>query len=112
MSSSSDFLPPVRALVLRRAGGCCEVCAVATDHLELHHRRYRSRGGAGSVSNALALCGWGNHTGCHGWAHTAPLASVWGVSLASWQDPAVVPVWREALGTWTIQSEEGLLLPA
>jgi len=38
--------------------------------VQIHHRRYKSRGGGHEVSNLIHLCGSGNHTGCHGTAHT------------------------------------------
>lgn len=65
----SGFPARVRKLILDRAEGRCEGCG-AVKALELHHRQYRSRGGPDTASNGLALCGRGNHTGCHGVAHT------------------------------------------
>lgn len=73
------------AAVKERSGGVCEGCGVrpATD---VHHRRYRSRGGGHEVSNLLHLCGGesglagGNHSGCHGVAHRGAGALVgWSV---------------------------------
>ncbi|WP_136043328.1 HNH endonuclease [Microbacterium sp. K22] len=58
----------VRTAVHERAKGRCEGCGRIAP-LELHHRKYRSRGGKHTASNLVALCGWGNHTGCHGRAH-------------------------------------------
>ena len=85
----------VRDTVLTRADGACEGCGTPTNSLELHHRKYRSRGGKHTVDNLLALCGWGNHTGCHGRAHTDPEAVIDGWSVNSWDDPAHRPVlWR------------------
>lgn len=81
----------VRALVLDRAGGRCEGCGGYAE-LELHHRQYRSRGGKHSAENIVALCGWGNHTGCHGIAHSGRRGTQLGWAVASWNDPAVVPV--------------------
>ncbi|WP_306461819.1 HNH endonuclease [Microbacterium sp. ZXX196] len=69
----------VRALVEGRADGKCEGCG-RTAPLELHHRRFRSRGGKHTVSNLVALCGWGNHTGCHGRAHSADPPAGWAIS--------------------------------
>jgi hypothetical protein len=108
---SSAFPPSVRALIQRRAGGCCELCGARVEHLELHHRQYRSRGGPGTVENGLALCGWGNHTGCHGWAHTSPLAASWGASLPSGSDPAAEPVWSEPRGCWVQLLPDGRAEP-
>jgi hypothetical protein len=103
----------VRQLVLARAadlaGGitpACEVCGT-TGHLELHHRQYRSRGGRHVASNLVALCGWGNHTGHHGWAHSEPLAAVWGVSLASGVDPSAERIWSALRGVWLVLDDAG-----
>lgn len=95
-----------RALVLARAGGRCEVCGIDAP-LELHHRRYRSRGGHHRPSNLVAVCGWGNHSGCHGWAHTAALAGVWGVSLHSWQEPNEERLWSEPRASWVMLDDDG-----
>lgn len=58
----------VRSAVHERAQDRCEGCGRFAP-LELHHRKFRSRGGKHTVENLIALCGWGNHTGCHGMAH-------------------------------------------
>jgi hypothetical protein len=41
---------------------------------EIHHRRSRSVKGVhrDCVCNLILLCGWGNHTGCHGYVHAHP----------------------------------------
>lgn len=41
---------------------------------EIHHRRSKSvrDGHTHCPCNLVYLCGWGNHTGCHGWAHSNP----------------------------------------
>lgn len=80
---------PIRAAVLSRANEHCEGCRKGTTHLELHHRQFRSRGGKHTVVNLVALCGWGNHTGCHGLAHSSTPPDGWAVH--SWDDPATVP---------------------
>lgn len=98
-------------MVLARAGGVCEVCGVG-GALELHHRRYRSRGGKHTAANLVALCGWGNHTGHHGWAHSDPLAHEWGVSLHSWDDPATSRIWSAQAGAWLLLDDEGESRPA
>lgn len=59
----------VERVVRERSAGHCEGCGLNRP-TQLHHRRYRSRGGKHTVSNLLALCGSGNHTGCHGRAHS------------------------------------------
>lgn len=59
-----------------RSGGVCEGCGDRPAQ-EIHHRKYRSRGGSHDVSNLLHLCGWGNHTGCHGRAHGTDIPEGW-----------------------------------
>ena len=103
----TEIPAPVRRLVLARADGRCERCGAEGVHLELHHRRYRSRGGAHTASNLVALCGWGNHTGCHGWAHSDALAPAWGLSVASWGDPAAVPFWCPWRASWQLPDDGG-----
>lgn len=79
----------VRETVLARAGGRCEGCGKSAP-LELHHRRFRSRGGEHTVENIVALCGWGNHTGCHGKAHSTEPPQGWAVSRWG-TDPLHIP---------------------
>ena len=85
----------VRKAVLERAQGRCEACGKEAN-LELHHRKYRSRGGIHSFGNLVALCGWGNHTGCHGDAHNS--RGVEGVSLNSWDNHEHAPFAHSRLG--------------
>ena len=79
-----SFPPRVRRLIVARSGGVCEGCGHA-DATEMHHRKYKSRGGKDTPSNALHLCGWGNHTGCHGAAHSDDPPQ--GHSVHSWENP-------------------------
>ena len=72
----SDIPARVRKAVHARAQGKCEGCGKFAP-LELHHRKYRSRGGKHTVENIVALHGWGNHTGCHGLAHSADAPKGW-----------------------------------
>lgn len=58
-----------RRIVEQRSGGVCESCG-DNPASDVHHRQYRSRGGSHDVHNLIHLCGWGNHTGCHGRAHS------------------------------------------
>lgn len=90
----ADSIPgPVRALVRARAGGACEWCGARGTPLELHHRQFRSRGGLHTPQNLVALCGWGNHTGCHGRAHSrAHEAEPAGFSVRSGYDPATIEI--------------------
>lgn len=94
----------VRAVVSERAGGACERCGRTCD-VDLHHRKFRSRGGQHTVQNLVGLCGFGNTTGCHGWAHTVKEAQIDGWSVASWDDEATKPVLRR--GVWVLLNESG-----
>lgn len=69
----------VRDTVYARADGRCEGCGKFAP-TELHHRRFRGRGGKHTISNLVALCGWGNHTGCHGRAHGPNAPAGWAIS--------------------------------
>jgi hypothetical protein len=91
----------VRNAVLKRAQGHCEACGEEKP-LELHHRKYRSRGGIHSFGNIVALCGGpaglpgGNHSGCHGDAHNDRGPE--GVSLHSWDVHEHEPFQHHRLG--------------
>lgn len=90
-----EFTPAVLTLMRERAAGRCEGCHRAGVALEAHHRLFRSRGGRGTVENGALLCGWGNHTGCHGIAHSASQPVGW--ALRSWEHPEEVP-FQDKLG--------------
>lgn len=79
-----------RRLVEVRSDGICEGCgtAPATD---IHHRKYRSRGGTHRLENLIHLCGAGNTSGCHGRAHSADGDDT-GWSVHSWDDEQHIPV--------------------
>jgi hypothetical protein len=97
----------VRKTVLDRAQGRCERCGKPAEHLELHHRQYRSRGGKHLASNIVALDGWGNHTGDHGWAHTTTEAEDQGFSIRSGFDPHTVKVLHGVFGLVLLDDEGG-----
>ncbi len=78
-----SFPERVKRLVRTRSQGICEGCGQA-EATEFHHRKYKSRQGPDTASNCLHLCGWGNHTGCHGKAHSADPPPGWAVH--SWED--------------------------
>jgi hypothetical protein len=86
----SKWPQEVRNTVAKRSKLLCEGCG-SSSPLQLHHRQYKSRGGKDTVSNALALCGSGNHSGCHGRAHTGEGERL-GWSVRSGFDPGEVPV--------------------
>lgn len=92
-----SFPASVRKVVAKRSGGVCEGCGNAPA-TEFHHRRFKSRGGKDTVPNCLHLCGWGNHTGCHGLAHSASPPPGWAVH--SWESPELVPVTRYGELVW------------
>ncbi|MCW4458163.1 HNH endonuclease [Microbacterium sp. MPKO10] len=92
----------VRAIVLERSEGQCERCFSAGP-LELHHRKFRSRGGKHTVENLVALCGWGNHTGCHGKAHANGDG---GWSVHSWDNELYIPV-RDDRGVLWMLGKDG-----
>jgi hypothetical protein len=90
---------PIRKVVRERADGNCERCGRAA-RLELHHRQFLSRGGEHTVENIVALCGRGNHSGCHGWAHTEGIkATAAGYQIPSKGNPVDVPI-KTTLGWW------------
>jgi hypothetical protein len=95
---SAGFTAGVLRDLKLRSRGVCEGCGVS-QATQAHHRQYRSRGGSDLLSNALHLCGSGNHTGCHGIAHTL-IGEQLGWSIRSGFDPAIVPVFRKFDGTW------------
>ena len=95
---------PVQDVVRARSGGVCEGCRSAPA-TEMHHRRYRSRGGEHTPSNLLHLCGAGNHTGCHGIAHSKT-GHDRGWSVHSWRDPAAEKTWMRGVG-FVLLDDEG-----
>ncbi|MGW9587468.1 HNH endonuclease [Microbacterium sp. NPDC055455] len=100
MGRATPIPTKTRRLVEERSGFLCEGCG-EREATELHHRKYRSRGGGHEVSNLIHLCGWGNHTGCHGTAHSAEGHEL-GWSVNSWSDPALTPVlWRGGMAWLT-----------
>lgn len=66
-------------IVATRSNGMCEGCHKkrATN---IHHRRFLGRGGKHNLANLLALCGSGNHSGCHGLAHSGDAPEGWAIS--------------------------------
>lgn len=94
--------------VHERSFGLCEGCGERRA-TEIHHRLYRSRGGRDEVTNLLDLCGWGNHTGCHGEAHTLPERQIDGWSVPSGEDPGERPVLYR--GHWMKLLPDGGLEP-
>ncbi|WP_442916185.1 HNH endonuclease [Leucobacter sp. M11] len=92
VSMGSKIPARIQAGVRERSHGVCEGCGQAPA-TEMHHRKYRSRGGQHTLENLIHLCGWGNHTGCHGIAHSLQGHTL-GWSVNSWADETTVPVRR------------------
>jgi hypothetical protein len=103
MSRAKPIPPGNRRIVLDRADGACEGCGRWFSALQIHHRRYRSRGGGHEVSNLLALCGMGNvqNGGCHGVAHSAEGGEL-GWSCNSWENPKHRPVLYRGALMWLV----------
>jgi len=105
MSAAKAIPASVRRAVEMRSGGVCEGCGMRPA-TEKHHRLFRSRGGPHTISNLLDLCGWGNHTGCHGVAHTR-VGEERGWSIRSGGDPLLVPVEHALFGLVLLTAEGG-----
>lgn len=82
----------IRKKVHERDGGRCVRCGGQAS--DLHHRQRRREGGH-VLSNLISLCGRGNTSGCHGWAHSHPAeARDEGFIVSAWGDPLTQWVWR------------------
>lgn len=108
--------PTVRATVITRAGGMCEMChMVIVREFSLHHRRPRRMGGtrrtdANASHNLLLLCGSGT-TGCHGWVESHRVSGYAdGVILYDRDDPAEHP-YKDRFGQWWILTPSGTKHP-
>lgn len=121
----ADIPHTIRAAVLNRANGRCEWCGRWTQGLNLHHRLFRSRrirldgGSIHDGDNLVALCGSGNHTGCHGKAHGAieggyDAAVAAGMTIPSGGSPAATPirsVWFR-LDAWLLPNGDFVFEPS
>jgi 5-methylcytosine-specific restriction endonuclease McrA len=76
--------------VADRADGVCEGCGSAEAE-QMHHRKFRSRGGKHTPANLLHLC-----FRCHALAHTHHGPE--GHALHSWDDPLKSVVQHAAHG--------------
>ncbi len=82
---------PLRLAVYERDNGSCVICGrgVSFDWAEIHHRKYRSRGGRDELANLITL------DGCHKTAvhedHTG-LATANGWAVSRTCEPADIPV--------------------
>jgi len=97
-----------RRAVERRSGGICESCG-ARPVTDIHHRQYLSRSGTHAVHNLFGLCGGGgglaggNHTGCHGRAHTDGEKE--GLSIGRGYRSELIPVLYR--GRWAVLDDDG-----
>lgn len=111
--SVSAFSDVVRARLMARSGGFCEVRVAGCwdEASQAHHRRPRGLGGSknpatGQASNGLMVC-----LSCHNHLETAERAEArdrgWIVRQGS--DPREVPVFR--YGRWVLLDDEGGIRP-
>lgn len=77
--------------VKERSFGMCEICGLKRA-TQVHHRQHRSHGGRDTIPNLIYVCGTGNHTGCHGRAHSDKDRYVNGWAVKSGFDPALLPI--------------------
>lgn len=95
--------------VSERSGGVCEGCGRRRKS-DRHHRKHGANGRIDTVDNLLDLCGGpagmagGNHSGCHGVAHTGD-GYLLGWSVKSGNDPARIPVYHRARDVFTLRGE-------
>lgn len=100
-------VPPgtVEKLEERSLGMCEGMCGKRAR--EIHHRRFLGRGGKHNVSNLLALCGRGNHSGCHGIAHQGEAPDGWAISRHEPKHESEIPYVDLAGRTWWLDDEGG-----
>ncbi|SFN66740.1 HNH endonuclease [Mycetocola miduiensis] len=102
----SGFSPATIKALKKRSRGLCEGCGLEPA-TEAHHAQYKSRGGPDTLGNALHLCGWGNHTGCHGIAHSGARGESLGWAIRSGHNPLLVPKFRRFDSKWWRYDDEG-----
>lgn len=110
--SVSQFSDVVKARVMARSGGFCEVRAAGCwdEGSQLHHRRARGMGGSrdprsGGAANALSVC-----LPCHAHAESnRDEARDMGWLVRQGVDPAVVPVFRYR--KWVLLDDNGGITP-
>lgn len=110
--SVSAFSDVVRARVMARSGGLCEVRTFHCwdESSQLHHRRPRGLGGSrspvtGQAANALAVC-----LICHDYLETnRELSRDRGWLVRQGADPRQVPVYRYR--RWVLLDDEGGIAP-
>lgn len=110
--TAGAFSDVVRARVMARSGGFCEIRATGCwdEGSQLHHRRSRGMGGSknpatGQASNALTVC-----VPCHMHAEShRELALDRGWLVRQGAAPAEVPVYRYQ--RWVLLDDHGGLTP-
>lgn len=101
-----------RERVYARAKGMCEVCGKFAPGADIHHRLAKGMGGTSNKdihdpSNLIAVCGWGNTSGCHGDIHgnaSYAKAMGWIVSKFTPYTPLQIPV-RLWDGMWWLNND-------
>jgi hypothetical protein len=105
---------PVFETIGVRDGGRCVRCRGQAD--ERHHRRSRSilDEHTDCACNLILMCGWGNHTGCHGWAHAGPaLARTQGFIVRRTSlDPSKAPLYLPFTRRWVWLTCDGRMVDA
>lgn len=94
----------VKATIGERSQGVCEGCGERRGE-NIHHRKFKSRGGENTVENAILLCGFGNSSGCHGRAHSGDGAEL-GWAVPRYARPELWPAHRFGVG-WVIYDNDG-----
>lgn len=103
----SDIPGAVRAQIRGRDRHLCARCGMRG--AEIHHRRTRRVRDEHThcPCNLIYLCGWGNHEGCHGWAHSNPFeARSLGLIVSRFAVPARERVFKINEG-WMLLGCEG-----
>jgi len=77
-------------IIVREHGICCRCGARAAT--ESHHRQLRSRGGLDTWANQVGLCAHCHTAGDDAVHRNVELATFEGWIVASWEDPATVPL--------------------
>lgn len=93
-------------LLEERSGGMCE-SGCGRRATQIHHRRFTGRGGKHNLANLLALCGSGNHTGCHGVAHQGHAPAGWAISRHERRHEDQVPFVDLGGRSWWLDDEGG-----
>lgn len=106
---SDGFSTKTCGLIAERDAGACVSCGGRGS--EKHHRRRRRENGDGlahTPANGVLLCGWGNHSGCHGKVHSNPQ---WGRErgyiVRPGVDPATVRLRHFSRGWITLDKDGG-----